>query len=118
VLSRRDETDGAAHVRVAHLAQRIEEIGVPVPHPDIRRQRHALGRKPRLQPFGLPHRQRGNRGDAAKVLVVLGYGVDPVGRDPPAPEDVRQERPDVGQALGTAEGDDEHGVEGHGAPPS
>src|SRR5437867_3563877 len=111
MLCRRDEADRAPHAVVAHLAQRVGEQRMPVAHPHIDRQRMALVRKTRAQPFGLTPGQLRDRRNAAEVLVVAGHFLHAMRRHPSPAEYVGEKGPDVVEALRAAERHDEDRVE-------
>ena len=84
---------------------------VPVAHADEHRQRVPRGGESRRETVGLRARQLGDRRDAAEQLVVMRDFFDALRRHASSAQDVGQERTDVVEPLGAAEGDDEDGVE-------
>jgi hypothetical protein len=113
VSTREDHADPAA-ARLGRLAQGVDQVGVPVPVAPVQRQAEAAGVE--LGP------QRGEQGPvlvvdraaAAEVEVVLGHGLEPLGRDAPAPGDVLEEGHHVVGLLGAAEGQQQDRVVGVG----
>ena len=105
-----DEPDGAANAMPRHIGQRVLEKRMPVTHSDVHGQ-HRSGTPQSLpQPLGLPHSQHRQRRDAAEQLVVVGDFLDAFGSHTAAAEHVGEKRPDIGGAVGPAEGYDQNSV--------
>ncbi len=84
---------------------------MPVSHAHVHRQCQLTGGKALFEAPCLSHRDLGEGRDAAEPLVVPDHVLQPVGRDPPAAENVGEKGTDVGRSSGAAERDDQHGVE-------
>ncbi len=95
---------------VAHLPQRVGEVGVPVAVAEVDRQpdpvRGELGLERRDQIAVLLV----DRADAAEELVVMADLREPLARDVASARDVLEERDHVVGPLGAAERDDEQRV--------
>jgi hypothetical protein len=106
-----DEADCAAHAVARHGGECVAEVGMPVAHADVHRERHRPLVQPGAQEVGLPQRQLGDRGDPAEHLVVMRDLVDPSRRHAPAAQHIPEKRPHIVGPLGSAEGDEEDGGE-------
>ena len=84
---------------------------MPVPHPDVDRQRPVALREPVPQAIGLSQRELGERGDPVEQFVVMRDFLDPFRRDPATAQHVAEERANVVAPLRPAEGDDQDGIE-------
>jgi hypothetical protein len=118
MLSGCDETDRVPQAGRMHLAQGIRQKRVPVPHPDVDRERMARCVQADAQSFRLPSRDLRDRRDTAKELVVVRDFLDAFGTDTAAAEDIRQERSNVVEPLWPAKRDDENGIKGCARQPS
>jgi hypothetical protein len=113
-VGREDKSNRAANARLPHVAEGVCEIGMPVPHTHIDRQVWALLVESRAKSVGLSERELGDRGDAAKELVVMRHLLDASGRDTAPTQHVGQERTNVVGSFGSAETDEENRVERSG----
>ena len=105
-----DEADGAADSIRMHLLQRVRQVRMPVAHPDVDRQRVARVGEARPQPVSLTPCELGNRRNTGEQLVMMRDLFDTFGRDPPAAEDVCEERTDIVAPLRATERYDEDSV--------
>ena len=87
---------------------------MPVPHPDVDGKGRTGLRKPGFEAASLTLRQRGNGGDAAEEVVMMGDLFDPLRRHAPAAQDVREKGPDIARAQRAAERHDQDGIKGRG----
>ena len=109
-----DDAHRAADAVARHLRERVGQVGAPVAHADVDRQRRAAIHKGRGQPLGLGQGQLGDGGASAEKLVVMGDFLDPFGGNPPPAENVREKRTDVVEATRPTERNQQDRVEGCG----
>ena len=84
---------------------------MPVAHADVDRERMAERFQPGLKSIRLAAGDLGDGRDATEELVVMGHLLYPLLGHTAAAENVVEEGADVVGTLGTAERDDEHGIE-------
>src|SRR5216684_3242526 len=115
---RENDAEGATMAGLPHPRQGLPEEGMPVPHPDVDGKRGALARESLAKPFGLAQRQLGQGRSPADHLVVMGDGVETLGRHATAGRDDLEKGPHVLRLLRPAERQEEHRVDAHRADSS
>src|SRR5216684_3113568 len=115
---RENDAEGTAMAGLPHPRQGLPEEGMPVPHPDVDGKRGALARESLAKRLGLTQRQLGQGRSPADHLVVMGDGVETLGRDAATGRDDLEKRPDVLRLLRPAERQEEHRVDDHRADSS
>ena len=103
MLRRGNESDDATHTGDAHLAKRIRQERVPVPHADIDRQRMSRDRETSGEPGSLALRDVRDGRDAFEQLVMMRDLFDALRWDAATAQHVGKERTNVVDSLRTAE---------------